>query len=256
MCKTVSAYNVSVSCKCCGDILLTASNFELELPLIVIWSNKTELQRSWMMCKVHSQVTVKHPGGRVSIRSPDLKFLALEPCVSIRVPLGKQSHQEWYGLRFRPSTTVWAGDSVSNLCLKGLQVRMTWSWDGKTGCQVQKTKSKLEFMRTTLTCSSFPTSNLNDVGDIQEEVGNLLRPTAHVLGRGHRAGRRRGAGAKTSEAQLRPLTRWRTSRSAPAGQLGPCCGPVGVMALTSLLLSKPHRNVFCSQLYLTQIINR
>ena len=71
---------------------------------------------------------------------------------------------------------------MSNLDLKGLQVRMTLIWDGKTEGQVQKTKGKLEFTRTTLTCSSLPTSNLNDEGDMQKKVGNLLCQTTHILG--------------------------------------------------------------------------
>lgn len=138
--------------------------------------------------------------------------------------LGKQSHYEWYGLRFRASTIVWAAEGVFKRTLLCVQygpkraagqddLKLGWkNWvssaedQGQTGIHEDN--------------SDLPLSPHFQPQQCGRHVGrswHLLCQTTHVLGWGHRAGRRRGARAEASEAQLRPLTLWGTSRSAPTG---------------------------------------
>ena len=149
---------------------------------------------------------------------------------------GKQSHHEWYGLRFRPSTVVWTGEGVFKrmlLCVWFGPERAASQWlevgMEKLGVKCRRPRANWNPQEKALTFSSLPTSNLNEVGNMQGEAGNLLCQTTHVLGGGRRAGRRGGAGAGASEVQLQPLATWGTSRSAPTGgaAVGPLLRPCG-----------------------------
>lgn len=92
-----------------------------------------------------------------------------------------------------------------------------------------------------------PTSNVNDVADLQGEAGSLLQPShVRTWPPPQRSGRRRSAGAAAPEAQLLPLGTMGASPSAPTGgaSLGAPHGPLGVMSIASLLPFKSHTNSF------------
>lgn len=149
--------------------------------------------------------------------------------------------------------------SVSDLDLKGLQVRMTWSWDGKTGCQVQKTKDKLESTRTNSDLQLSPHFQLQWSG---QHAGRSWQPSMpnytctwwRPQSREEERSRSWGIGGPVADSDNMGNKQICTHRWSCSW--APCCVLVGVMALASPPPSKSHRNVFCSQLYLTQIINR
>lgn len=179
---------------------------------------------------------------------------------------GKQSHHEWYGLRFRPSTVVWTGEGVFKRMLLCVwfgperaasqdDLKLGWkNWVSSAEDQGQTGIHRKKLWPSAL--SPLPTST--KWATWREKLATFYAKLHMYLAE---ATERGGGEEQEPGHQRSSCSLWQHGEQADLHpqverQLAPCCVLVGVMALASPPPSKSHRNVFCGQLYLTQIVNR